>query len=314
MELELTNPMVYAVPCFVAFILMEIVHWKKRGPNDTYNLKDLKASSIIALGTAILGPLAKITYITWLFVTVYEVFNPMVNGVRMNIFGYQSFGYEWYFWVLCQLGDDITFYWFHRLSHTIRFFWAAHIPHHSSEYFNYGTGIRISWFTLVNKPFFYIWLMAIGFHVEMVIICLAIETIYQFQLHTKLVPKLGVLEKILVTHTQHQVHHGKNIEYLDKNHGGILSIWDRLFGSFREYDEKIKIEYGILNKELSFNPIQIITHEYQSIWEDVKSSKNLTEAFKYVFGPPGWSPDGSRKTARELQNELKLEQVKTTSN
>jgi hypothetical protein len=132
---------------------------------------------------------------------------------------------------------------------------------------------------------------------------MAIETIYQFQLHTKFVPRLGVLEYLFVTHTQHQVHHSRNIEYLDKNHGGILSIFDRLFGTFRELGDQNNIEYGVLHPPNSYNPLVVVTHEFKDIWLDVKKANSIQSAFMYVFGPPGWSHDNSRKTTRQLQKE-----------
>ena len=132
METNLINPFVFAVPCFIAFLAIEIHHWLTDGPKDLYKLKDLKASSFIAFGTMLLGPIAKTTFITTLLIITYEFFNPEVNGVRTNILGYESFGFAWYVWIFCQLADDFTFYWYHRFSHTIRLFWAAHIVHHSS--------------------------------------------------------------------------------------------------------------------------------------------------------------------------------------
>ena len=206
---------------------------------------------------------------------------------------------------ICQLLDDFTYYWFHRFNHTVRFLWAAHIVHHSSDHYNFGTGIRNGWFTLFYKPLFYMWLPAIGFPPEMVVFCLGIEALWQFQLHTKYVPKMGVLEKIFNTHTMHQVHHSQNIEYLDKNHGGYLNIFDKIFGSWAELADDIDIKYGVIHAPNSHNPFVILTHEYGDIWRDIKKSKNLKEAFMYIFGPPGWSPDGSTLTVRQIQQKWK---------
>ena len=178
----------------------------------------------------------------------------------------------------------------------------------SSTHYNFGTGLRNGWFTILYKPFFYMWLPAIGFHPEMVLVCMGIEALWQFQLHTKYVPKLGFLEKFLNTHKQHQVHHSKNLEYLDKNHGGYLNIFDKIFGSWKDYDEKIDIEYGVIHDPKSYNPLVIVTHEYKSIWKDIKGAKNLYEVFQYIFGPPGWSPDGSTLTVKQQQRELKKRQ------
>ena len=154
------------------------------------------------------------------------------------------------------------------------------------------------------------WLPAIGFHPEMVLVCLGIEALWQFQLHTKYVPKLGFLDKFLNTHTQHQVHHARNLEYLDKNHGGYLNLFDKIFGSWKELDENIDIEFGVVHEPNSYNPLVIVSHEYKDIWNDVKNSKNLYEAFMYTFGEPGWAPGDASQTVKQMQRELKKTEKK----
>ena len=301
--MNISNPLIYAAPAFLGAILLESSVSQFFGDKKLYKAKDFSASLFIGIGTLVLSTVFKMTVISFLFMTIYEYFNPLVDGIRMNVFGYQSFGYSWYVWVFCQFLDDFTFYWYHRLSHTIRILWAAHLPHHSSDHFNYGTGVRIGWFVIIYKPIFYFWLVAIGFHYEMLMICMGIETIYQFQLHTQYMPKLGILEKFMVTHSQHQIHHSKHIPHLDKNHGGILCIFDRIFGTYVEYDNKSDVDFGVLHPPNSYNPFVILTHEFKDIWRDVKNAKCLHEVFMYVFGPPGWSNDETRKTTKELQYE-----------
>jgi sterol desaturase/sphingolipid hydroxylase (fatty acid hydroxylase superfamily) len=308
--MEITNPLVYGVPCFVAFILLELVYSKTHGHDELYDWKDLLASSSLGLGAVIIAPLIKVVSAAFIFNVVYELFNPIVEGVRTNILGYQSFGWQWYVWLICQFLDDFSYYWFHRLNHTVRILWAAHIVHHSSNNFNLGTGLRNGWFTILYKPLFYMWLPAIGFHPGMVIICLAIESLWQFQLHTKYVPKLGFLEKFLNTHTMHQVHHAQNLEYLDKNHGGYLNIFDKVFGTWAELKDDTDIKFGVIHAPNSHNPIVILTHEFKDIWNDVKKAKNPFQAFMYIFGPPGWSPDGSTLTVRQMQRLAKKEKEK----
>ena len=227
----------------------------------------------------------------------------------MNIFGWESFGYAWYVWIACQLLDDFCYYWFHRQNHKVRFFWAAHIVHHSSGNFNLGTAVRNGWFTILYKPFFYMWIPAIGFAPEMLVVCLGIEALWQFQLHTVYIPKMGFIEKIFNTHTMHQVHHAQNIEYMDMNHGGFLNIFDKIFGTWKELDDDIVVNYGVTHPPNSFNPIVILTHEYGDIWKDMKKSKNLRHKFMYAFGPPGWSHDGSTKTIKQVQKEVELEKL-----
>lgn len=308
--MELTNPLIWGTPIFIILVLIELAYSKTHSKEELYDWKDLLASSSMGLGTVLLTPIFKVVSAAVIFYGVYEIFNPEVNGVRTNIMGYESFGWAWYVWLICQFLDDFSYYWFHRLNHTVRFLWAAHIVHHSSDHYNLGTGFRNGWFTLLYKPLFYMWLPIMGFHPEMVLVCLGIESLWQFQLHTQYVPKLGFLDRFLNTHTQHQVHHAQNLEYLDKNHGGYLNIFDKIFGSWKSLDEDIEIKYGVISPPNSHNPFIIVSHEYKKIWEDVKKSESLYQAFMYTFGEPGWSPDGSTLTVKEQQRQLEGYQKK----
>ncbi len=303
--MDFTNPLVYGVPVFIAFILFELTYSKTHGDDHLYDWKDLAASGFMGVGSAILGPLFKVIFAVVLFEGVYELCNPMVEGIRTNRLGYTSFGYAWYIWIFCMLADDFTYYWFHRANHEIRILWAAHIVHHSSDNFNLGTAVRNGWFTILYKPLFYMWMPAIGFPPEMVVVCLGIEALWQFQLHSVYIPKLGFLEKFLNTHTMHQVHHSQNVEYLDKNHGGILNIFDRMFGTWKELDDRIDVKYGVIHSPNSYNPVVILTHEFKDIWRDVKKAKKFSHKLMYIFGPPGWSHDGSTLTVKQQQRLFK---------
>lgn len=303
--MEFTNPLVYGVPAFLGLILLELTYSKTHHNKNLYNWKDLISSLSMGIGSAVIAALIKTISIIVIFNFVYELFNPMVEGVRTNIMGYESFGYAWYLWVICMLLDDFTYYWFHRQNHMVRFFWAAHIVHHSSDNFNLGTAVRNGWFTILYKPFFYMWIVIIGFPPEMLVVCMGIEALWQFQLHTKYIPKMGILENFLNTHTMHQVHHAKNLEYMDKNHGGFLNVFDRIFGTWKELDTSIDIEYGVSTPPNSYNLWIILTHEYKNIWADTKKTKNWKHKFMYIFGPPGWSHDGSTQTVKEMQKAFK---------
>lgn len=247
------------------------------------------------------------------FIWVYELFNhPDANGVYYNVMGYASFGNAWYIFLICQVLDDHNYYWYHRLSHTVRVLWAAHIVHHSSDKFNYGTGVRNGWVTLFYKPIFWLWLPAVGFHPHVVVTCLLIQALWQFQLHTQFVPYLGVFEKFMNTHKQHQVHHAQNIDYLDKNHGGYLNLFDRMYGSHGVLDENQTVRFGVVHPPKTNNPLDVLSHEYVAIWKDVKKAKKFKHALMYIFGPPGWSPDGSSYTVKQIQrefNKMKAENV-----
>ncbi len=299
--MDFTNPLVYGAPCFIAFILLELTYSKTHGDEDLYVWKDLFASGAMGVGSAIIGPLFKVIFAIVLFEATFELFNPEVNGVHTNILGYEAFGYTIWVFLLCQLADDFTYYWFHRANHEIRVLWAAHIVHHSSDNFNLGTAVRNGWFTILYKPFFYMWLPAVGFPPEVVMVCLGIEALWQFQLHSKYVPKMGIIEKVFNTHTMHQVHHAQNVEYLDKNHGGFLNIFDKIFGTWKELDDDIDVTYGVIHPPKNHNPIEILTHEYKDIWVDLKKSSKIYDKFMYIFGPPGWSHDGSTMTVKQQQ-------------
>ena len=307
--MDITNPLIYGVPCFLALILLELTYSKKFDDKNLYKWKDLISSLTIGTGSAVVAALIKTVSLIFFFTLAYELFNPVVDGVRTNVFGWESFGYAWYVWLACMLLDDYTYYWFHRQNHMVRFLWAAHIVHHSSDNFNLGTAVRNGWFTIIYKPLFYVWIVIIGFPPEMLLVCLGIESLWQFQLHTKYVPKMGFIEKFINTHTMHQVHHAKNIEYMDKNHGGILNIFDRIFGTWKELDDDIDIKYGVTTPPNSYNIWVILTHEYSNIWQDMKKSKNWWHKFMYAFGPPGWSHDGSTLTVKQMQKKVKEEKL-----
>ena len=311
--MDFTNPLVYGVPCFIAFILLELTYSKTHsdeGHHDLYEWKDLMASGAMGLGSAIIAPLIKVVSAIVIFNFTYDLFNPLVDGVRANIMGYESFGYVWYIWLFCQLADDFTYYWFHRANHEIRILWAAHIVHHSSDNFNLGTAVRNGWFTILYKPLFYMWMPALGFPPEMVVVCLGIEALWQFQLHSVFIPKMGIIEKFMNTHTMHQVHHAQNVEYLDKNHGGFLNIFDKIFGTWKELDDDIDVKYGVIHAPNSNNPLVILTHEFKDIWADTKKSPKLSHKLRYIFGAPGWSHDGSTMTVKQQQRLFREQKEK----
>jgi len=303
----------YGVIAFVLLIGFEIVLSLKYDP-ELYQWKDFGASVSMGAGSVLVAVFAKILSLA-MFIGVYKLFNSPVNPSdaynffepnSVNIFGWASFGMAWYIFLICQVCDDFNYYWYHRLSHTIRCLWAAHIVHHSSDNFNLGSGIRNGWVTLIYKPIFWLWLPAIGFSPVMVMICLSIQSLWQFQLHTKFMPYLGFFEKFMNTHKQHQVHHAQNIEYMDKNHGGYLNIFDKIFGTHGILDDKnIEIKFGVVHPPKSFNPLIILGHEYRDIWNDAKSTPNWGYKFMYIFGPPGWMPGDSSQTAKVLQREIK---------
>jgi len=194
----------------------------------------------------------------------------------------------WWVWVLLFFADDLCYYAFHRASHEVRLFWAAHVNHHSSQHYNLSTALRQSWTTPLTGIPFWLPLPLLGFEPWMILTQQAVSLLYQYWLHTESIGRLGWLEALFNTPSHHRVHHGSNLEYLDRNHAGILIVWDRLFGTFEP--ERAPVRYGLTTNIESFNPLVIAFHELGAIARDVRRAHNLREALGYVFGPPGWRP------------------------
>ena len=190
----------------------------------------------------------------------------------------------WLLWVLTFVLIDFVFYIYHRCSHKIRFLWAIHMSHHSSEEMNFGVSLRQAWLGPVSKiPFFAI-LPLIGFDPTVIAVAGVISTLWGVVGHTQMVGKLGPLEWILNTPSHHRVHHGSNPEYIDKNYGNLLIIWDRLFGTFEP--EKAKVTYGLVNNVNTFNPIKITLMDWQAMLREIKEKEKVSEKIKMFFGAP----------------------------
>ena len=184
----------------------------------------------------------------------------------------------------------------------MRFLWSAHVNHHSSRHFNLSTALRQSWTTPITGPIFWVPLALLGFHPLMILAAQAISLIYQFWIHTELIGRLGPFEWIMNTPSHHRVHHGSNVQYLDRNYAGIFIVWDRLFGSFEP--EVSPVDYGLTKNLHSFNPVRIAFHDWTAMLRSVMHAASWCAALGYVFRPPGWSADGSTLTAREMQRRL----------
>jgi len=281
------DPTVFAIPVFIALIIIEAVINARRNLK-LYEFKDSAACIAMGLGSVVIGLLTKtIAFLVFVWIYQYRLFE-IPN--------------TWWMWGILLLADDFTFYWYHRLAHEIRFFWAAHVQHHSSEHMNFSVALRQSWGEPFIKFLFWMWLPLIGFNPVNILIMQAINLVYQFFPHTKLVGKLGPIELIFNTPSHHRVHHATQTQYLDKNHAGILIIWDRLFGTFQKEEEKPI--YGLTVNINSFNPLRIASHEYVSIWQDMRRAKKFSDKIKYLIYPPGWSHDGENTTSKELQRQL----------
>jgi sterol desaturase/sphingolipid hydroxylase (fatty acid hydroxylase superfamily) len=216
-------------------------------------------------------------------------------------------GRQWWAWATLFVLDDFAYYWFHRMNHEVRLFWAGHVPHHSSVKLNYATALRQGVGERVHKYLFWLWIPLLGFDALMMFTVLSINLIYQFWVHTELVKKMpSWFEYIFNTPSHHRVHHASNVRYLDCNHAGVLILWDRIFGTFSEEKDFEKPIYGLTKNIDTYNPFRVVSHEYIDIWKDVSRADRWSDKFKYIFMAPGWSHDGKDLRARTLRKELNL--------
>lgn len=237
----------------------------------------------------------------------------LLRGVGILILGY-FFQFHFFqihnpyvYWILLLIGEDFMFYWEHRIDHSSRLFWAVHVTHHSSDLYNITTGFRSSVFQPLYRIVYFIPLALCGFHYWDIMFMYSITQIYGILIHTRTIDKLGFLEYFMATPSHHRVHHASNIKYLDKNMGMVFIIWDKLFGTFQVEDNSDEpIKFGLTKPiERPHHPKDIVFHEWENIYADFKRPLPLKIKLKYLLMPPGWSHDGSSKTSKQLQNELR---------
>ncbi len=214
------------------------------------------------------------------------------------------------YWTLLLISQDFLFYWLHRVDHYCRLFWAVHVTHHSSEEFNLTVGFRSSVFQPLYRFMYFIPLSLVGFNPLDVMFMYAATQIYGILIHTKTVGKLGVIEWVMSTPSHHRVHHASNTIYLDKNMGMVFIIWDRLFGTFAKEEEREKVVYGLTQNINTYNPVSMVFHEWKAIRDDLKKDITFKDKLYYVFGPPGWSHDDSKQTAKQMRDALNKELIK----
>lgn len=210
------------------------------------------------------------------------------------------------YWFMLFLLEDLAFYIEHRIDHYCRIFWAIHVTHHSSEEFNLTTGFRSSVFQPVYRFIYFIPLTLFGFNPLDIVFMYSITQTYGILVHTKYINKMPKwFEAVFVSPSHHRVHHASNVLYLDKNMGMCLIIWDKWFGSFQEELKEEPVRFG-LTKPLykKNNPVHIIFHEWKDIWQDLIKENSFHIRIKYLFMPPGWSPDGTTQTSRQLRARL----------
>ncbi|MFV9550939.1 sterol desaturase family protein [Algibacter sp. PT7-4] len=294
---EFPNIILFAIPFFIIAMLLELFVSIKQGAN-LYQKKDAIASITMGLGNVFLGYFSK-AVVLFSFLLIYQNFRFFTIPIT------------WWSFMLIFFADDISYYWFHRISHECRLFWASHVVHHSSEHYNLSTALRQTWSGSFYTFIFWLWLPLIGFHPAMIMLQMSISLLYQFWIHTETINKMPKwFEMVMNTPSHHRVHHGSNPIYLDRNHAGILIIWDKFFGTFQPELKNEKAVYGLVKNINTYNPIKIAFAEWIYMFKDVFSGKkSITNRFLYFIKPPGWRHDGSGKTSNDLRN-LWLKQKK----
>ena len=279
-ENNVTEYTVYAVgaPIVIALILIEslVSSSKKLG---YYKRGDSIGTIGLIIGNVIVNLLTKTSILGfYLFLYQYKLFDISSLSLSIQV-------------ISTLMVIDFIYYWFHRTSHRVRFFWGIHMNHHSSEEMNFLVSLRQAWFNpLFRVPFFFI-LPLIGFNPFLTFIVGAASTLWAVIQHTQTIGKLGPLEWVMVTPSAHRVHHGVNEEYLNKNFGNLFIIWDRIFGTYAE--EKEAVIFGLTNNVKTFNPLRITVFSWVQFINDFKQSKNLRGKFMSFFGSPEWSPESN---------------------
>lgn len=282
---DITN---YAIPFFILTLVAELsisIYGKRK----FYTKNDTLASLSMGIGSIVSTLLMKgVKFGVFTFLYTYRI-------VEIPVL--------WWGLVLLILADDLTYYWFHRISHRMRYFWASHVVHHSSQHYNLSTALRQTWTGELSGSFmFYAWMPLVGFEPIWILTAQSTSLIYQYWIHTETIHRLPRwIEFFFNTPSHHRVHHGSDLKYLDMNYAGILIIWDKVFGTFIK--ETTTPKYGLVKNIDTYNPARIAFIEWGAVIKDVWHAPGLSNKLGYVFGPPGWSHDGSTLTTAEMKGQ-----------
>jgi sterol desaturase/sphingolipid hydroxylase (fatty acid hydroxylase superfamily) len=280
------NPVTYAVPFFLLTILVELAALKWLDHDTAFDGRGLTGYRAKDAGTSMAMGLVSLLFSLALKVGSFFVY----IAVFTYLAPFELPTDTWWYWVLLIAGVDLAFYGSHRFVHRVNIGWAAHQAHHSSEYMNFATALRQKW----NPWFeFFFWLPLpfLGFAPWTIYVAFGFNLIYQFFTHTELIDKLPrPIELVMNTPSHHRVHHGSDPEYLDKNYAGIFIVWDRLFGTFQP--EIRRPTYGLTKPVDTYNLFALQYGDYAQIWRNVRASTRLRDKLGYLFGPPGWEPEG----------------------
>lgn len=279
------DPVQMAIPVFIVAMIVEMFAIRS-GAKGQYEWRDTATSLVMGLGNT--------------FAAV--IFGSTVVAIGVWLYQFKLFDIPvtWWSLALCLLGEDFTYYWFHRSAHRVRWFWASHVIHHSSQHYNLSTALRQTWTGFIAVSFiFRLPLFLIGFPPEMILFCGGVNLVYQFFIHTEVVGRLPWgLEYVLNTPSHHRAHHGTNARYLDRNYGGMLIIFDRMFGTFEAERDDEPVRYGIIRNLATFNPLWVGFHEWIAIGRDVVKAPGWRARWMAIAGPPGWATGSTADAIR----------------
>jgi sterol desaturase/sphingolipid hydroxylase (fatty acid hydroxylase superfamily) len=272
---NLPNVVAIATPAFIVLVIAEMIA-VRLGRTGAYDWRDAATSLTMGLGSTIAGALSA----------------TLVVAAYTGLWHFRLFDVPiaWWSAAICLVLDDLAYYWFHRTAHRIRWFWAGHVVHHSSQHYNLTTALRQTWTGFIALSFvFRLPLFLIGFPPALVLFCVGLNLTYQFWIHTETVHRLPWgLESVLNTPSHHRVHHGSNPRYLDRNYAGVFIVWDRLFGTFEPEDAAEPVRYGLVHNLGTFNPLWAAFHEWHGIATDLWRARSWRDRWFIVAGPPGW--------------------------
>jgi alkylglycerol monooxygenase len=271
-----TSAIHLAIPVFFLLVGVELA-LARLVERDVYRLSD----SINDLSCGILQQVAEVFLKTALFAGYASLF---ASHRLFEVPATRAWA-----WAACFVGVDFLYYWFHRWSHEVSAGWAAHVVHHQSEEYNLTVALRQGAFQPAFSWVFYLPLALVGFPPVMFLAVSSFNTLYQFWIHTRLIGRMGPLEWVLNTPSHHRVHHARNPKYIDRNHGGTLIVWDRLFGTFgEERDEPV---YGITTPLASWNPVWANLHQWSQMWDVARRAERPLDKVRVLWKRPGWRPD-----------------------
>ena len=293
---HLPNPVDYAIPGFVLLVMAEMLVARARARH-RYCPRDTLTSLALGLGSTVAGALSA--------GAVYALATSVAKAAPIHI------GWAWYWWPICFVLDDFAYYVFHRAAHRVRWFWASHVIHHSSQHYNLSTALRQTWTGFVSAAFlFRLPLFLIGFPPAMVFFVAGINLIYQFWIHTEVIGRLPRwIEAVMNTPSHHRVHHATNARYLDKNYAGVFIVWDRLFGTYTPERDDDRPRYGLVRDLGSFSLLWAAFHEWIGIARDMWAAP-WGSKLGYAWRPPGWSHDGSRDTSETIRARWEAREVR----